>query len=371
MSKLRIAVVGAGRLGGFHAQKLARFENVELVAVADPAADQRERVAAECRCEAVADHRQLLGHVDAAVIAAPTRLHHALGLDFLRAGVHVLMEKPLAVTAAEADELVAAARRQGVILQVGHVERFNPAFHAVVPYVRAPKYIEAVRSSSFTFRSTDVGVVLDLMIHDLDLVLSIVRSPIRRIDAMGISVLGGHEDAANARLEFQSGCVAVLSACRVSHAPERRMSLWSPRGFGTVDFATRKVSMIRPSDAILQRRFDLGTLTSDEVEHYRAHLLEEHFPRDDRQFEAVDALTLELEDFVESIRAGRRPHVTGEQGRDAVAAAERILAAIAAHAWEGSASGAVGPLATPRPSIIPAPHWQFARQSADARRQAS
>jgi predicted dehydrogenase len=369
VNKLRIAVVGAGRLGGFHAQKLARLENVELVAVADPAAGPRERLAAECGCEAAADHRQLIGRVEGVVIAAPTRLHHELGLDFLRAGVHVLMEKPLAVTAAEADELVSAAQQHGAILQVGHVERFNPAFSAVVPYVRCPKYIEAVRSSGFTFRSLDVGVVLDLMIHDLDLVLSMVRSPLRRVDALGLSLLGGYEDVANARLEFQSGCVAVLSACRVSHAPERRMSLWSPRGFGAVDFATRTMTTIRPSDSIAQRHFDAGALSGAEVEHFRQHLLDEHFPRQQQQFDAVDALTLELEDFVDSIRQERPPQVTGEQGREAVAAAEQILAAIAAHRWEGAARGPVGPLATPRPSIIPAPHWQL-RPAVDHRRQA-
>ncbi len=227
MNRLRVAVIGAGRLGGFHAQKLAQLPEVELVGVADPVESQRSRVAAECRTAAFADYRELCGRIDAAVVAVPTRLHHALGKELLRRGIHVLMEKPLTPTAAEADELVALARRQRLVLQVGHVERFNPALAAASPHLRSPHYLEAVRASGFTFRSTDVGVVLDLMIHDLDVVLSLVRSELRRVDAMGISVLGGHEDVANARLEFANGCVAALSASRVSYEPVRHMQIWS------------------------------------------------------------------------------------------------------------------------------------------------
>ncbi len=355
-----MAVVGAGRLGRFHAQKLATHEQVNLLAVVDPVSECRNRVAAECNTRAVADHHQLLGKLDAAVIAAPTQLHHKLALDFLNRGIHLLVEKPLCGTLAESDELVDAARRSGAILQVGHVERFNPAFSAAASQIENPKYIEAVRTSGFTFRSTDIGVVLDLMIHDLDLVLSMVRSRVRRVDALGLSVLGGHEDVANARLEFECGCVATLSASRVSYQQVRRMHVWSGRAFAGIDFAARTTTLVRPSETLLRRQLDVDVLSSEQVEYYKQHLAEEHLPQERLQFEAVDALALELQDFVESIRTPRQPRVTGTAARDATAAAEQILARIHTHAWDAAADGPAGPLAVPRRHVIPAPHFAIA-----------
>lgn len=369
MRRLRMAVVGAGRLGGFHAQKIARHRDCRLVAVADPLPQTRNRVAATCQARAAADHRQLLDEVDAAVIAAPTRLHHHLALDFLRRGVHLLVEKPLCRTRAEAEELVETARRHGAVLQVGHVERFNPAFHAAVTHAPDAKYVEAVRASGFTFRSTDVGVVLDVMIHDLDLVLSMVRSPVRRVEALGLSVLGGHEDVANARLEFESGCVASFSASRVSYAATRRMQVWSRRAFAAVDFAAGATTLVRPSETLLRRRFDVERLSPEQLEHHRKHFAAEHLPREELRFEAVDALELELQDFVESIRTPRAPRVSGEAGRDAVALAEQILARIRMHAWDDAPDGPVGPLAIRRSRVVPAPHFPLAPTESPAVRK--
>jgi len=360
VKQLRVAVIGAGRLGGFHAQKLAAADGVELVAVVDPLPANRNRVAAECGTRPLTDHRPLLDQLDAAVIAAPTQLHRRLALECLGAGIHVLVEKPICPTLAEADELVDAARRTGAVLQVGHVERFNPAFAAATTHAPNPKYIEAVRAGGFTFRSTDVGVVLDLMIHDLDLVLSMARSPVRRVDALGLSVLGGHEDVANARIEFAGGCVATLSASRVSYEPARRMHVWSPRAFVGIDFAARTATLVRPSETLLRRQFDVESLSAEQVEHYLKHLPAEHLPREELTFEAVDALALEVQDFIESIRAARSPRVTGEAGRDAIALAEQILARIHTHAWDDAPDGLIGPLATPRPRVIPAPHFDVA-----------
>jgi predicted dehydrogenase len=354
-----MAVVGAGRLGGFHARKLAASEQVKLLAVVDPLPAARNRLAAECHTRALADHGSLLDQVDAAVIAAPTRLHHRLALDFLRRGIHLLVEKPLCRTLAEADELVDVAWRKGAVLQVGHVERFNPAFAAAASHAAGPKYVEAVRQSGFTFRSTDIGVVLDLMIHDLDLLLSMVRSPLRRVDALGLSVLGGHEDVANARLEFQCGCVATLSASRVSYQSARRMQLWSARAFAAIDFAGCTTTLVHPSQTLLRRQLDVEELSPQQVEHYREHLFDELLPRTHLEFEAVDALALEQEDFLQSIRTLRRPRVPGEAGRDAVAAAEQILARIHTHAWDDAPDGPVGPLFTPHSRVIPAPHFDL------------
>ena len=351
MKRLRIAVIGAGRLGGFHAHKLVGFPHVELVAVVDPAETNRNRLATECNTTGLADHRPLLGKIDAAVIASPTRLHHQLAMDFLAAKTHLLVEKPLCATLADADELVNTARRQQVVLQVGHVERFSPALAAAAPHIRNPKYIEAVRASGFTFRSMDVGVVLDLMIHDIDLVLSMVRSPLRKVEAMGLSILGGHEDVANARLEFDCGCVAVLSASRVAYEAARHMSVWSARAFANLDFATRTTTLVRPSETLLRRQFHIDQLTPEQLEYYKEHLIEEHLPREQKRFEAVDALALELQDFVESIHLRREPRVTGEAGRDALAVAEQILAQIESHAWDDTTEGPVGPAALPFPRV--------------------
>ncbi len=362
MKKLSLAVIGAGRLGGFHAQKILGLPHVELLAVVDPLAANRNRLATECSTQALADHTSLLGRVDAAVIASPTRYHHKLAMDFLEAGTHLLVEKPLAATLAEANELVAAARRRNLVLQVGHVERFNPALTAAMPHLHSPKFIDAVRTSGFTFRSTDIGVVLDLMIHDIDLVLSLVRSPLCKVDAVGFSVVGGEEDAANARLEFECGCVATLSASRVSYEPVRRMHVWSSRAFAAIDLAARTTTLVRPSEALLRRQFQVERLTPEQVDYYRGHFAEEHLPREHKQFEAVDALALELQDFVDAIRAPRQPRVTGAMGRDALAVAEQILVRIGDHAWDRAAGAPAGPLATPQPSIVPAPHFDLSAQ---------
>jgi predicted dehydrogenase len=357
MSKLRIAVVGAGRLGGFHAQKLAARNDVQLTAIIDPLQANRDRVAAQCHTEGYADYSELLDRLDAAVIASPTSLHHRIARDFLNAGVHVLVEKPICTTRAEAEDLVTIARRRKLVLQVGHVERFNPAFHAAASQLPHPKYIEAVRASGYTFRSTDVGVVLDVMIHDIDLVLSMVHSPLRKLEALGLSVLGGHEDVANVRLEFECGCVASLSASRVSDETSRRMNIWAAEGFARLDFGTRSVTLVRPSETLTRRQFHLENLTAEQVEHYRTHFADELMPREQKAFEAVDALALESEDFVDSIYKSREPLVSGEAGRDALGLAERILDRIEDHCWDASIHGPVGPMAMPGRHVIPSPHF--------------
>jgi predicted dehydrogenase len=267
------------------------------------------------------------------------------------------VEKPICTTRAEADDLVTAAKKRGVVLQVGHVERFNPAFETAAAQIGDPKYIETVRTSGFTFRSTDVGVVLDVMIHDIDLVLSLVPGRVRKVDALGISILGGHEDVANVRLEFDTGCVATLSASRVSYEQVRRMQAWSATAFASIDFAARTTSVVRPSETLLRRQFDVDALTAEQVAHYRDHLAEEHLPREQMQLPAVDALALELDDFVESIRQKRQPRVTGQAGRDALAVAEQILDRIRFHAWNESMTGPVGPLAVPGRQILSTPRF--------------
>jgi predicted dehydrogenase len=342
---------------------------VDLRAVVDPEPAARNRLAETVGCKPAADHRSVVDEIDAAVVAAPTCYHHAIGRELLERGIHLLMEKPLCPAAVQAGDLVELAQAKGAILQVGHVERFNPALKAAAPYIRDPKYIEAVRAGGFTFRSTDIGAVLDLMIHDIDLVLSMVRSPVRRVEALGLSVVGGHEDVANARLHFESGCVASLSASRVSRKPTRQMQIWSAHGYTCIDLASRTTAVVEPSVTLRRRRFQVDGLSADEIAHYKEHFLDEHLPERVLESPPSDAIAAELEDFVQSIRLPRAPQVPGHQGRDAVALAEQILGRIAAHAWDDKTEGPVGPLAIPRPSVIPAPHWHRAPAEAPVERK--
>ena len=257
-------------------------------------------------------------------------------MELLEAGVHLLVEKPLCATPAEADELVDAARRRNAGPPGGARRTVQSGLHRRrARIVRNPKYIEAVRASGFTFRSTDVGVVLDLMIHDIDLVLSLVRSPVRRVEALGLSVLGGHEDVANARLEFECGCVATLSASRVSYEQVRRMHVWSPRAFAGIDFATRTTTLVRPSETLLRRAVPRRSTSRPSKSSTTRSTWPKSTCRGSRSGSTRSMpWPWNSHDFVEAIRTPRQPRVTGEAGRDAVAVAEQILDRIDAHAWD-------------------------------------
>lgn len=359
MIPLRVAVVGVGHLGRIHARILSKLEGATLAGVVDPVEASRQEVASTYETAAFADHRSLAGKVDAAIIATPTRHHCQVARELLAAGIHLLVEKPLAASTSQAAELVELARRHNVVLQVGHVERFNPAFAAAQPYLREPKYIEAVRRSGFSFRSTDIGVVFDLMIHDLDLIVSLVQSPVRRVDALGIALFGRHEDVVHARLTFENGCVAVLSASRASRSAARTLQVWSSRGLASLDLAAHTVDLVRPSAALLRGEVDVERMTPEEQEALRQSLLDEHLPRHSLVVEPADAITSELSDFVSSIRTGRAPRVPGHAGLDAIALAERILLQVQTHAWEGSPTGPVGPRIAAAPQTLRGPHWHL------------
>ncbi len=347
MTRLRLAVIGVGHLGKEHARILATLPDAELVGVADVSAAQAEAVALRCGTQAFADYRALLPRVDAAVVVVPTVHHHAVAADFLRRGIPVLVEKPLAPDAAQAEELVSLARLQGVTLQVGHIERFNPAFEELSRRPLRPKYVACQRVGSFTGRSTDVGAVLDLMIHDLDLLLALVRSPVRDVQALGLAVLGGHEDVAQARLVFDNGCVADLTASRVSAAPARVMQVWSAEGFASVDFAKKRLTLVQPSDEL--RRLDVRRLDAAALARLKAELYGGYLQSLDLDCQGGDQLTGELQDFLHCVRTGERPRASGEDGRDAVALAGRVLESLRRHPWEGVAGGPTGPIDLPVP----------------------
>src|SRR5438132_1784366 len=250
MSRLRMAVVGVGHLGKEHARVLAGLPEVELVGVADVNAEQGQAVARRLGCRAFANYRAFLHLADAAVIAVPTTSHHAVAAEFLRCGIPVLVEKPLAATLEEADRLVELGQRHRALIQVGHIERFNPALERFLEHSLQPKFVHCERLGTFTGRSIDIGVVLDLMIHDLDILLALMRSPVRSVEALGVSIFGGCEDVANARLNFANGCVANLTASRASYAAHRCMQIWGPEGFARLDFAKRHVTFIQPSEEV-------------------------------------------------------------------------------------------------------------------------
>ena len=305
MDTLRVAVIGVGYLGRFHAQKYAAIPGCELVAVADARADVGGAVAQELGTRAIADYRELLGQVAAVSIVTPTASHFDIARSFLESGTHVLVEKPITETVEQAHALVAAARRSGRVLQVGHLERFNPAIVAAEPHMGTPRFIDCQRLAPFRERGTDVNVVLDLMIHDIDLIQSIVRSPLVSIDAIGARVFSDDLDIANVRLKFASGCVANVTASRVSLKTERKLRLFEDEAYLSLDLQQKILTVIRkrgPNDAP-------GPLP---------------VTIEEQSLEQGDALKAEIESFLECIRTGRPPVVSGEAGLMALETATRI-----------------------------------------------
>ena len=370
MKPLKLAVIGTGHLGRIHARLAKGLENVELVGIVDPVPAARNAVAEEVGAQPFADHRELIGQIDGAIVATPTATHHEVGMDLLRSGVHVFVEKPIAFDVAQADQLIDTARENGLVLQVGHVERFNPAFRRIQPHVNEPKFIEAKRLSSFPFRSTDIGVVLDLMIHDIDIILSLVRSPVKSVEALGVAVMGAHEDTANARIHFENGCVASITASRVSYHTERSMQIWSSDSFAAVDFGLRNTTLVEPREDILQRRFSLDALTGEEMNHLKQHLFDELLKKETIEGAEGNAILEEQRDFADSILSARMPLVSGEAGRDALILAQQIVHQIEHHAWDGHAGGRIGPLVMPQSEvpILRGPHWDRSRQLQSPRR---
>lgn len=351
MDPIRLAVVGAGKLGGYHANLAAASKDFDLVAVVDPMKAARESLAEKTGAKPCESIDEVLGRIDAAVVATPTR-HHAEGaLRLLEAGVHTLVEKPLAPNLFDADAMHSTAERMGLTLQVGHVERFNPALKAAGDAVRSPKFIQATRTSSYTFRSTDIGAVLDLMIHDIDLVLSLAQSRVADVSALGFAVLGSSEsgaceDMVTAQLRFENGCVAQLNASRVSYELRREMQVFTEEAFTSLDFAKGTATVVRPTEQVLSRAFDGEALSPErKQELFEGKLFEEVLVKTEHEAPKVNAIELELADFARAIQTKTPPVVDGRAGRAAVSVAERIIKAIRTHAWDGEPWGRVGPFA--------------------------
>jgi predicted dehydrogenase len=300
---LRIAVIGVGHLGRHHARILSTLPGVELVAVVDTNRGRAEEVAAGNNTRALFEARELVGKVDAVTVAVPTERHADVALPFLSSGVPVLVEKPMARNLAEADKLVAAAGTSGAVLAVGHTERFNPAVAAARPLLINPRFIEVHRLGAFPERSLDIDVVFDLMIHDLDVVLSLVSSQVESIEAVGVPVLTGRVDIANARLRFANGCIANITASRISRDRVRKIRFFQPAAYLSIDYAAQKIEAWR----LVQRDGPMPSIEGGELPVVNE-----------------EPLKRELEDFVDAIVSRRPPLVDGAQGRRALALAQQI-----------------------------------------------
>jgi predicted dehydrogenase len=306
-----MAVIGVGHLGRHHARILASLPGATLVAVVDRNRPRAEEIAAGCGATPLVDYRELIGRVDAVTVAVPTELHAEVAIPFLESGAAVLVEKPMADSLAAADAMAAAAARTGVVLAVGQTERFNPAIAAARPLLVDPRFIEVHRLGAFPERSLDIDVVFDLMIHDLDVVLSLVQSDVDAIEAVGVPVLTGRVDIANVRLRFANGCIANLTASRISRDRVRKIRFFQPAAYLSVDYAAQKVEMW----TLVKGAGPKPSIEGGDVEVVRE-----------------EPLVRELADFVDAVVSKRPPLVPPGEGRRALALAQAITDKIVANA---------------------------------------
>ncbi len=307
MKKIKVGVIGVGYLGNFHAQKYAAMDHVELVGVFDTSIDRAQEIAAACHTRAFADYHELIERAQAVSIVTPTTFHHGVGMECLAAGLDVMMEKPVTVTLDEADQLIELASRQGCILQVGHLERFNPGIMALEHYIDHPLYIESQRIHQFNPRGNDVDVVLDLMIHDIDIILSIVKSPLKAIRPLGSSIVTSSTDVATAQLIFENGCVATVSASRIAQSNVRQLVIHQKKSTLIVDYGKKDITVIERS----------GAMTAEGYPEEEAT----HLPFPDQG----DALKAELLHFIDAVQTRQQPKVSGVEGRQALALALQLI----------------------------------------------
>lgn len=333
--RVRVGVVGVGHLGRHHARLFGTLSDVcELVAVADTDEKARKLAADTYEVPAHADYRELVGQVDAVSVVVPTLLHREVGSFFLENGVDVLVEKPIARSVEDGQALVDLAKKHGRVLQVGHVERFNPALDGIRDIGKSARYIESQRLAPFSFRSTDIGVVLDLMIHDLDLVLALVDSEIASVEAFGGAVFTPAEDMASAIIKFENGAVAHLTANRVALKPMRKMRVFSKQGYASLDFQTQQGMIVEKTPGWDFQKLDLQSIDRAEVGDLWKFVFDGLLKVKNLELGEGNPLGAELEEFVQCVRQRKTPRVTGEDGVAAVAAAQRVIDAIGRNRWE-------------------------------------
>ena len=320
MDELKVGLVGAGHLGSRHARVLAEMPGVRLEAVCDIRREAAE-ACAPSGARVLVDYAELDG-VDAVVVAAPTSLHKVIAEHFVEKGLAVLLEKPMTRTLEEASQLERLVRERDAFLQVGHIERFNPAVMSALEHVKNPRFIEARRVAPFSFRSTDIGVVHDLMIHDIDLVLYLVRSPVEKVEAMGAAVLGGKEDIANVRIVFEDGCVLDATASRIAAKAERAVRIFQEDCYISLDMLAVRARLMRPTEKLLSGRFDASRIPSgDPKEYFFRELVElKELP-----LAETEPLRAELDAFCEAVRKGEKPAIDAPHGLNTMRVAEMIV----------------------------------------------
>jgi predicted dehydrogenase len=328
MAKLRVGVIGVGPMGKGHVKHYAGLAGCDLVAVADSDAERRRDVAVQSGVRAFADFKELIGRVDAVSIATPTTSHRDIALPLIEAGIHVLIEKPLAPNGAEAREIVDAANAKGVVLQVGHIERFNPAFIAAQEVISDPRYVVCDRLSTYSFRSRDIGVVLDLMIHDLDILLTFLKHDVTSLEAIGIPVLSPSEDMCDARLRFADGALADVRASRVSMKRMRKIRLFQSDAYVSIDYDGKKISIFKKTEKYATGAIDPQTIDPRQLEDPFGFVFGELLDVKEYEIENTDALRDELASFLEACRGAHAPKVPGEDGLQAVELADRIKAEV-------------------------------------------
>ena len=350
-ARLRLAVIGVGALGRHHARLLADMDDVDLVGVADPNPEQGARIADAHGTTWFADYRTLLDRhdVNGVSIVVPTSLHRRIAEDCLRRGVPVLVEKPITPSVEDGESLCRLAEEQQLPLQVGHIERFNPGFAELAERTEAPKYMRAERLAPYSFRSTDVSVVFDLMIHDIDLALALNASPVRSVEAFGMCVFGGHADVVQARLRFDDGCIADFTASRVSPDVRRSLQVWSEAGCWTADLQEQSLCGYGPGPALSGGSWpcDLGLAPGADVAALKERVFTDFLAQQQPAVESRNALQDELRDFIRAIRTGVPPRVDGRAGVAAVQLAAQVAASVDAHEWDGRGDGRIGPFAHP------------------------
>ncbi len=334
MNKIRTAVIGAGKMGSIHAKVYSQLEQSELVAVVDTQKERADKIARQYDCGSFDDYRQIVDKVDAVTISTPTMCHLDLAKEFIRNDVAVMIEKPLAASAAQGKEIVDLAKERNVVVAVGHSERCNPVVQAMKRLDIEPKFIEANRISPYPFRSTDIGVVLDVMIHDIDIILSLAACSIKKVDAVGVNVIGDHEDICNARIVFENGCIANITASRLAMKTQRKVRVFSRQAYLSLDYLKKEGVIIKaaPNTDMMawirqqqqKEEFDFSDVNWPDLLHI-----------EQLDIEDTEPLRVEQQAFLKAIaNESDRPEVTAEEGLAAMACAEQILEAIKQHKWD-------------------------------------
>ena len=316
-SKIRVAVIGAGKMGTHHARALSKLPDVELVGVCDTNVWKAQLAAWQSNTVAVRDYKDVLARVDAVIVAVPTPLHYEVGKAVLGAGAHCLIEKPLASSVDEAKELLALSEGKELILQVGHIERFNPAVLEAVKHIRDPRYSTVERLGPYDPRMAHIGVVMDLMIHDLDILLTLVGSEVESIEALGANLLSGHEDIANVRVRFKTGCVADLTASRISLTKSRKLRAFQKDSYISLDYGNTALKVYRKKAAVIKSLKDVEYLSP--------------------KLSSIDPLRTEHQHFLDCIRHNRKPWPSGERGVEALKLALQIAEELERYELSGHA----------------------------------